>query len=99
MQIPYCSFTVLSSAISVLMNMGVWVSFRGIGHDGLATNKLVEAGMVFCQRVSSLVCGAVAVVVALGCCTLGELSPLGVEGASSPWNLLIGELWISLILL
>ena len=86
---------VLSSAFSILMNMGVEVSLGGIGHDALATNKLVETGMVFGQGVSSLVCRAVAGVVALGCCTLGRLSPLRVEGPSSPWNLLTGGLGIS----
>ena len=57
--------------------MSVEVSLGGIGHDALATNKLVEACMVFGHGESSLVCGAVAVVVVLGCCTLGGLSPLG----------------------
>ena len=86
---------VLSSAFSALMNMGVEVSLGGIGHDSLATNKLVKAGMVFGHGVSPLVCQAVAVAVALGCFALGGLSPLGVEGSSSPWNFLIGELGIS----
>ena len=62
---------VLSSALPILMNMGVEVSFGGIGHDALATNKLVEAGMIFGHGVSSLVYRAVAVVVALGCCACG----------------------------
>ena len=47
---------VLSSAFSVLMNVSVEVSLGGIGHDALATNKLVEAGMVFDHGVSSLAC-------------------------------------------
>ena len=34
---------VLSSAFSVLTNMGVEVSLGGIGHDVLVTNKLVQA--------------------------------------------------------
>ena len=85
----------LSSAFSVLMNMDVEVSLGGSGHDALATNKLEEAGMVFGHGVSSLVSGAVAVVVALGCCALVGMSPLGVEGSPSPWNLLIGGLGIS----
>ena len=55
------------------MNMGVEVSLGGIDHDALATNKLVEAGTVFGQEVFSLVCGAVAVVVALSCCPLDGL--------------------------
>ena len=59
---------VLSFVFSVLMNVVVEVSLGGIGHDALATNKLVEAGMVFGNGVYSLVCEAVAVVVALGCC-------------------------------
>ena len=61
-----------------------------IGHDALATNKLVETSIVFDHGVSSLVCGAAAVAVALGCCALRGLSPLGVKGPSSPWNLIIG---------
>ena len=75
---------VLSSTSSVLRNMGVEVSFGRIVHDALATNKLVEAGMVFGQGVSSLVYRAVAVVEASGCCALGGLSPLGVKKPSSP---------------
>ena len=82
---------VLSSAFSVLINMGVEASLGGIGHDALATNKLVEVSMVFGHGVSCLVCGAVA----LGCCALVELAPLGVKGFSSPWNLFIGRLGIS----
>ena len=80
------------------MNMGVEVSLGGISHDAPVTNKLVKAVMVFGHGVSSLVCRAAAVAVALGCYTLVGLSPLGVEGFSSPWNLLIGGLGISLIL-
>ena len=88
---------VLSSAFSILTNMGLEVPLGGIGHDALAPNKLVETGMVSGQGVSSLVCRAVAVAVAvaLGCYTLGGLPPLGMEGPSSPWNLLIGGLGIS----
>ena len=71
---------ILSSAFSILMNISVEVLLEGIGHDAPATNKLVEAGMVFGHGVLSLVCGAVAVVVALGCCALGGLSPLGWRG-------------------
>ena len=56
--------------------MGVGTSFTlgGIGHDALATNKLVEASMVFGHGLSSLVGGAVNVVadVALG---MGFLPP------------------------
>ena len=62
---------VLSSAFSVLMNMGVEVSLGGIGHAAFVTNKLVKAGMVFGHGVSSVVYGGVAVAVALGCCVLG----------------------------
>ena len=75
--------------------MGVEVSLEGIGHDAFVTNKLLEAGMVFGHGVSSLVCGAAAVAVTSGYCALVGLSPLGVEGSSSPWNLLIGGLGIS----
>ena len=67
----------------------------GIGHDALATNKLVDAGMVFGHGVSSLVCRAVAVAVAVGSCALVGLLPLVVKGLSSPWNFLTGGLGIS----
>ena len=78
------------------MNMGALPGV--IGHYALVTNKLVDAGIVFGHGVSSLVCGAVAVTVTSGCCALGGLSPLGMEGSSSPWNF-IGRLGISWILL
>ena len=81
------------------MNMGVEVSLGGIGHDAYVANKLVEAGMVFGYEVSFLVCRVVVVAVASGCSALGGLSPLEVEGFSSHWNLLIGGLGISWILL
>ena len=97
--IPAILGGILYSAFSVLRNIGVEVSFGGIGHDAFVTNKLVEAVMVFGHGVSSLVCGAVAVVAALGCSTLVGLSPLEVKGFSSPLNLLIGGLGISWILL
>ena len=67
-----------------------FIIIGGIGHDALSTNKLLEAGMVFGHGVSSLVCRAVAVVVASGCCAFGGLLPLGVEGLSSPWDFLVG---------
>ena len=66
---------------SFLTKVGVGTSFTlgGIGHDALATNKLVEACTVFGHGVSSLVGGAVdvAAVVALGCCAMGDCCNLG----------------------
>ena len=55
------------------MGVGTSSILGGIGHDALATNKLVEAGIVFGQGMSSLVGGAVVVVVALGCYTIKGL--------------------------
>ena len=88
---------VLSSIFLGFMNAGVEVSLGGIGHDAPATNKLVEAGMVFGHGVSSLVFRAVVVAVASGYCALVKLSPLGVKGFSSLWKLLVGGLGISWI--
>ena len=47
--IAACFGGVLSSAFSVLTKVGVGMTFTlgGIGHNALATNKFVEAGMVF----------------------------------------------------
>ena len=70
--IAACFGGVFSSAFSVLTEVGVGTSFTlgGNGHDALATNNLVKAGIVFGHGVSSLVSGAVDVAmgVALGCC-------------------------------
>ena len=70
--IAACFGGVFSSAFSVLTKEGVGASFilGGTGHDALATNRLVEASIVFDHGVSSLVSGAVngTVVVVLGCC-------------------------------
>ena len=81
------------------MGVGTSSIFGGIGHDALATNKLMKDGIVFGYGVSSLVIGAVdvAVVAALGCHTIGGLSQLALNGLSSPWNLLV-SLVISWIL-
>ena len=85
---------VFSSAFSALTKVGVGTSFTlgRIGHDALATNKFVEAGIVFGHGVSSLVGGAVdaAVVVALGFCTIGGLPQLGMNGLSSSLNFPVG---------
>ena len=70
---------------------GHWGFIRGIGHDALATNKLVEASMVFGYGVSSLVCGAVAVVVALGYYALGGCHHWGWRGLLLLGTLLLGD--------
>ena len=88
--ITACFGGVSSSVFSVLTKVGVGTSsiFGGIGHGALATNKLVEAGIVFGHGV--------AMVAALGSCTIGGLSGLEVNGLSSSWNLLVdlGISWI-----
>ena len=61
-----------------------------IGHDTLSTNKFIEASTVFGHGVSSLVCGAVAVAAALGCCSSRGLLPMGKEMPPSSWDLLVG---------
>ena len=92
--IAACFGGVISSVFSVLTKVGVGTSsiLGGIGHDALATNIFVEASIVFVHGVPSLVSGAVdvAMIAALGCCTLRGLSQLGVNGLSSSWNLLVG---------
>ena len=54
------------SASSFLITVGAPVG--GISQDALTLNKFVEAGMVLGHGVSSLFCGAVAVIAASGCC-------------------------------
>ena len=65
------------------MGVGTSSIFGGIGYDALVTNILVEAGIEFGHRVSSLVIGAVDVVMvaALGCCTIGGIAVIGGEWA------------------
>ena len=85
---------VFTSVFSIWRKVGLGASFTfgGIGHDALATNKLAKAGIVFGHGVSSLVSGAVnlAVVVAMGCCAIGGLPQLGVNGLYSSWHFLVG---------
>ena len=92
--IAACFGGVFFSAFSVLTKVGIGTSFTfgGIDHYSLVTNKFLEASIVSGHGVSSLVSGAVdvAVVVALGCCAIGGLLHLGVNGLSSPWNFLGG---------
>ena len=75
--IAVCFGGVISSVFSVLIKVGVGMSFMfgGIGHDTLETNKLVDSSKVFGHGVSSLVVGAVdvAMVAVLGCCVIGGL--------------------------
>ena len=68
-----CFGGVFFSASSVLTMVGVGTLFTlgGIGHDALATNKFVEAGILFGHGVSSLVVGAVNVTAVVGCCGIG----------------------------
>ena len=87
------------------MKAGIGISFPigGISQY-LATNKSVEAGMVLGHGVLSLVSGMpdVAVAEALGCkdagcCSIGELLKLGINGTSPPWGFCIEGLWTSWI--
>ena len=75
--IAACFSGVFSFAVSVLTEAGIGTSSMegGIGHDALASNTLVEAGIVFGHGVSSSVGGAVdvAATAVLGCCTIGGL--------------------------
>ena len=83
--------------------VGISFPFGGISHD-LATNKFVEARTVLSHGVSSLVSGMAEVPVAetlgcrgVGCCSIGGLLRLGINGTSPPWAFCIEELgtcWI-----
>ena len=82
---------------------GILFSLGVIGHD-LATNKFVEAQTVLGHGVTSLVGGMADVAVAealdsrdVGCCSIGWLLRLGVNGPSSPWGFCIEELETSWI--
>ena len=76
--IAACFGGVFSFAFSVLTEVsnGTSSMYGGTGHDALASNNLVETGIVFGHRVSFLVDGVVevAAVAALACCTIGGLS-------------------------
>ena len=76
---------IFSSAFSAL-TMGM--SFDGMGHDTLASNKFVEGGLVLGHEASSVFCGAVAVTAALGCCSSWGLLPLVQRGLLPPWTFL-----------
>ena len=80
------------SVFSVLTKVGVGTPFTlgGIGHDTLATNRFVEASVVFGHGLSSLVIEAENVVAVVGCCAIGRLVQLGVNWCSSSWNFPVG---------
>ena len=87
------------------MKAGIGISFPfgGICHDPV-TNKFVEAGTVLGLGVSSLVFGMIDVTVVealgcggVGCCSIGGLLRLGINGTSPPWGFCIEELGTSWI--
>ena len=90
--IAACFGGVFSSVFSILIKGGCWdfISIEGIGHDALAMNKFIQAGMGFGHGVSYLFCGAVAVAAALGCCYSVGVLLFGAEGPSSSWDFLAG---------
>ena len=94
-----------ASGLSILRRAGAGIlfPFGGIGHD-LATNKFVEAGTVLDHGVESLVGGMADVAVAetlgsrdVGCCSIGGLLQLGINGPLPPWSFCIEELGTSWI--
>ena len=89
------------SSISMKAGIGISFPFGGIGHD-LATNKFVEARTVLGRGVSSLVGGMADEAVAgalgckgVGCCSIGGLFRLGINGTSPLWGFCIEDLGTS----
>ena len=63
---------------------------RGFGQEVLASNRIVEAGMMLGHGVSSLVWRVVTVHVASDCCLCWGMLQLGTDGFSSTWGLPVG---------